>query len=286
MAYFLFVDESGQDQEASPCEVLAGVAIRDNTLWPFIQAIHQAELDCFGMRYSAGRRELKAKKLLKTKVFRQAAFETSFASYSERRALARKILENGAGATPRDCAALALTKLEFAKNILALCAKFKCTLFACLVPPEAPRPSNPDFLRKDYSYLFERFFYFLDGGRGSKGSGVIVFDELEKSRSHILIGQMDSYFKKTNNGRERSKLVIPEPFFVHSDLSTGIQIADIMAYLLSWGYHKAPGAANPARPELAELATSARKLAYFGSGSGKISGITVIRDLRPRSERK
>ncbi len=85
MAYFLFVDESGQDHEASLCEVLAGVAIRDNTLWPFIQEVHRAEMACFGMRYSAGHRELKAKKLLKTKVFRQAAFETTFASVAERR---------------------------------------------------------------------------------------------------------------------------------------------------------------------------------------------------------
>ena len=286
MATFLFVDESGQDQEASPCEVLSGIAVRDGTLWPFIQEIHQTELDCFGVRYSAGARELKAKKLLKTKVFRQAAFETTFASIGERRALAKKILETGAGATPRECAALALTKLEFVNRLLILCAKFKCTLFACIVPAKAPRPENPDFLRKDYSYLFERFFYFLDEKRTSRGSGVIVFDELEKSRSHILIGQMDSYFKKTNKGRERSELVIPEPFFVHSDLSTGIQIADIMAYLLSWGHYRIPGAPGPARQELAKFADAARKLAYAASGPRGVSGITVIQDLRPISERK
>ena len=32
MAYFLFVDESGQDHRESPCEVLAGVAVEDRDL--------------------------------------------------------------------------------------------------------------------------------------------------------------------------------------------------------------------------------------------------------------
>jgi hypothetical protein len=49
-------------------------------------------------------------------------------------------------------------------------------------------------------------------------------DELEKSKSHILIGQAHRYFKDTHTGRHRSSRIIPEPFFVHSDLTTGIQI--------------------------------------------------------------
>ena len=291
MAHFLFVDESGQDQTESPCEVLAGVAVRDTTLWPFIQAVQQAELACFGARYSAGARELKAKRLLKTKVFRQAAFETGPMLPEEQRTLARKTLEAGAGASPRDCAALARAKLEFVKQLLDLCARFRCSLFACVVPRGAPRPASPEFLRKDYSYLFERFFYFLeDKKKAARGAGVIVFDELEKSRSHLLIGQMDSYFKHTKTGQDRAKLVIPEPFFVHSDLTTGVQLADVMAYLWVWGHYRAPGSHGPTRPELAELAGTAKALAYnttrLRDGRRlKIFGITVIRDLRARSER-
>jgi hypothetical protein len=284
MAHFLFVDESGQDQNESPCEVLAGIAIRDTTLWAFIQAVHALELECFGMRYSEGNRELKAKKLLKSKVFRLAD-SASFASKDERRELAKKVLLNGAGAQPREYAALSQCKIEFVGRLLELCAKFRCTLFATIVPKEAPRPAERDFLRKDYSYLFERFFYFLDEKRSHKNAGIIVFDELEKSRSHILIGQMDFYFKNTGKGRERSELVIPEPFFVHSDLSTGIQIADLMAYLLSWGRYKAAGAAGPARPELATLAKAAEALAYSASGPRRSFGLTVIKDLRPASEK-
>ena len=33
----------------------------------------------------------------------------------------------------------------------------------------------------------------------------------------------------------RATLIIAEPFFVHSDLTTGVQIADLIAYCISWG---------------------------------------------------
>jgi len=36
MAFFLFIDESGQDHHDSPYEVLAGIAIEDKYLWSFI----------------------------------------------------------------------------------------------------------------------------------------------------------------------------------------------------------------------------------------------------------
>ncbi len=65
--------------------------------------------------------------------------------------------------------------------------------------------------------------------------GYMVFDEIDKSASHVLLGQVGSYFIKTNQGRVRSRLIIPEPFFVHSDLTTLIQAADIIAYTISWG---------------------------------------------------
>jgi hypothetical protein len=43
--------------------------------------------------------------------------------------------------------------------------------------------------------LLERYYYFLED-KPADPSGIIVFDELEKSQSHILIGQIENYFKK------------------------------------------------------------------------------------------
>jgi len=65
LAYFLFIDESGQDRRESPYEVLAGVAIEDRDLWNLVQNIQAVEISHFGVRYSGDSRELKAKKLLK-----------------------------------------------------------------------------------------------------------------------------------------------------------------------------------------------------------------------------
>jgi hypothetical protein len=90
MAYFLFIDESGQDRRDSPYEVLAGVAVEDRDLWHLIQAIQEAEINHFGMRYSSGDRELKAKRILKRKVFRMAEQLPAF-NEDERRTLAKKM---------------------------------------------------------------------------------------------------------------------------------------------------------------------------------------------------
>lgn len=253
MAYLLFIDESGQDHKDSPYEVLAGVAIEDRDLWNLIQAVQDAELRFFGTRYSRGHdRELKGRKLLnKRKVFRHAGMLPPF-SDEERQALARSCLENGAGAGQREMAALAQAKLSYVKEVFNICARFRCKLFASIVTDGTGSSAHNDaYLRKDYAYLFERFFYFLEDDLPG-GMGIVVFDELEKSKSHILSGQMDSYFKRTENGRQRSGRVIPEPFFVHSDLTTGIQIADLVAYIISWGF-RVGDLVKPKRDELGEF---------------------------------
>jgi len=88
-----------------------------------------------------------------------------------------------------------------------------------------------------------------------------VFDELEKSRSHILLNQMDRYFRLTGKGRARSSRIIPEPFFVHSDLTTGVQIADLVAYIISWGF-RLDNMTEPARREMGDLVNQVRRLRH------------------------
>jgi hypothetical protein len=106
VAHFLFVDESGYDSGASPYGVLGGFAIADRDVWNLIKAIQDAELLHFGIRYSAGHGELKAKKLVSAQVFRQASLAQPIPQ-PERTALARRCLDQGAGASRRSIAALA-----------------------------------------------------------------------------------------------------------------------------------------------------------------------------------
>lgn len=283
MAYCLFIDESGQDHKDSPYEVLAGVAVRDTFLWSLIQAVQEAEIRHFGIRYSQGVRELKGKKILKRKVFTHAALVPTI-SDTERAELAKKCLENGAAAGKREMAALAQAKLAYVKEVFEICSRHECRLFASIVADREHCDHHADYLRKDYSYLFERFYYFLEDV-DSSAAGIVVFDELEKSKSHILLGQMDSYFKLTGKGRERAKQIIPEPFFVHSDLTTGIQVADLAAYVISWGFRTA-SLTKPKREDLQGLVQIISQLRHRterhveGKTNFKVWSFGVIKDLR------
>jgi hypothetical protein len=215
MAYFLFVDESGQDHRESPYEVLAGTAIHDTRLWTLICQIREAEQRCFGLRYGRPDHEIKAKNILKRKTFRLAGQAPPLLP-AERAELARGLLSTPGLPTKAKLTALGQARIAFALEVLGLAAGNRVRTFASIVKPDAPQPPAKDFLRRDYSYLFERFYAFIELQQRHK-RGIVVFDEIEKSQSHILLGQMSAYFQHTNKGRTRSNRIVPEPFFVHSD---------------------------------------------------------------------
>lgn len=292
MSFLLFMDESGHDLKESPYEVLAGICVEDRDLWNFICHVQDAETRFFGQRVTPGELELKGKELLKRKTFRLAAQMPPFA-LEQRKELARACLVKGAaakggagpsGATRAELTALGQAKIAFVEHILELCGQYRVRVFASVVDRDAPRPHG-DFLRKDYAYLFERYFYFLDE-QADHQLGLVVFDELERALCHILVDQMGRYFRETAKGRMRAARVIPEPFFVHSHLTTAIQVADIVAYLIAWGV-RVGGMTRPARAELSRLAERVTQLRYrtIRDGEHTTWSIAVIDDLRPRDER-
>jgi len=282
VAYFLFVDESGGDRREAPYEVLAGVCIEDRDVWNLIDSIKEAEDRILGLRYSQVKEEVKGKKFLKRKVFRHAA-QMAPIPPDRRRQLARECVERGDHPTRDRITGLAQAKLSFVEEVFELCASHHCRAFASVVDRAAPR-TVANVLRKDYAFLFERFFYFLED-RGPTVQGIVVFDELEKSQSNILIGQMEVYFLHTHRGRTRSRQVIPEPFFVHSDLTSLIQVADLLAYVVSWGF-RIPGLGAPSRQELAPFAEQIADLRYratrdmMGNPNFVIWSFAAIHDLR------
>lgn len=293
MSYLLFIDESGHDRRDSPYEVLAGICLEDRDLWSFICQIQDAETHYFGQRVTSGLLELKGKELLKRKTFRLAGQMTAFPP-EERTRLAQTCIIKGAaaqgkttnsGVTRAELTALGQAKLAFVERILELCAQYRVRVFASVVDRDAPRPQG-DFLRKDYAYLFERFFYFLEE-QSTQQLGLVIFDELERSQCHILVDQMSRYFRDTTKGRMRAGRVIPEPFFVHSHLTTAIQVADVIAYLVAWGL-RIRGMTRERREELVSLAERVRQLRWTAptaDGEHRHWSIAVINDLRPREER-
>lgn len=286
MSWFLFLDESGHDRREAPYEVLAGVAIEDRELWNLIQRVREAEHTFFGTRISEGLLELKGKKLLKAKTFKHAE-QLPLLPPVKRKELALDLLLNGEKVSKDRLTALAQAKHAFVEHILDLCAHHRVKVFGSILDCETKPAPRADYLRKDYAYLFERFFYFLeDCGQGCMGS--IVFDEQDKAQSHLLLNQMEEYFIKTTPGRTRASRIVPEPFFVHSDLTTAIQLADIVAYVVSWGV-RFNRMERPKREELAPFVEKIMPLRHmtrreFGEGGEKIVwSLTFVDDLAPRN---
>lgn len=287
MSYLFFVDESGQDHGPSPYEVLAGVAIHDTQLWDLIGDLKTAEKTFFGGRVTLGPGELKATKLLKRKTFRLAAQLPPIPA-AQRSGLAEAAILNGANPTRERLTALAQAKIDYCSYVFERCAARNVRFFASIVMPGAERPTG-SMLRKDYAYLFERLFYFIDAQQEHE-RGFVVFDELERSRAHLLSDQMSAYFEQTRTGQRRAARIIPEPFFVHSELTTGVQIADLVAYVISWNV-RVGAMGRPRREELDELGQSVLAgphravLPRMGYRDGFVVwSFAVIDDLRPRGE--
>lgn len=286
MAWLLFIDESGHDRKASPYEVLAGIAIQDRVVSNVIRRLHEAEFRWFGRRYSDGPREAKGAVLLKRKVFRHRQLAVDLAP-ADIPGLARAALNDGAHADQRMLKALALAKFQYVRSVFDVCHEFGCRAFASIVETDAPS-TVADGLRKDYAYLFQRFYYFLEDIGDEQG--IVVFDELEKAKSHLLVDQMHRYFTGTAVGRERATRIIAEPFFVHSELTTGVQIADLVAYVVSWAF-RLPRMTKPARAELSGLADQIAGLRHRavrnlnGNPHFEVWSFAHITDLRPQPER-
>lgn len=293
-----FIDESGHDHGEAPYEVLAAVAVSERDLWNLIQAIRAAEIEFFGVHLLEVGVEFKGKKLLKNKTFRHAR-QAPLMEPNLRRDQAREFLMKGrreaqggpAEARSRhEFTAYGQASRAFVVRIMELCASHHVKTFAALVSTQAPRAADPGVLRRDYAFLFERFFYYLEDQPPAE-MGLVVFDELEKAQSRILIQQMERYFLETAKGYQRSSRIVPEPFFVHSDLTTAVQLADIVAYCLNWGT-RLNKMTEPTRAEIEPLAQIAFDMRYVGrrfdERDGKewpVYGVFYVDDLRPRKER-
>ena len=295
----LFIDESGHDRGEAPYEVLAGVAIREQDLWSLVQDIRNSEAEYFGMHLAEVGVEFKGRALLKSKVFRFAGQAPAIPPV-ERTVHVQHFLQKGwreASGAPvetrsrQEFTAYGQAVLAFIERVFRLMTKYRVKVFAAMVDKKAPRPADPGFLRKDYAFFLERFFYYLEDTSPNE-MGLLVFDEREKAQCRILLDQMTKYFLETRKGYTRSSRIVPEPFFVHSDLTTAVQLADIAAYCLNWGI-RLNNMVEPVRSEIEHLAHAAFDLRYVGHRTDELSGqewtqygVFYLSDLRPKHEQE
>ncbi|MBN2317164.1 MAG: DUF3800 domain-containing protein [Sedimentisphaerales bacterium] len=288
----MFIDESGQDHQVMPCEVLAGISVAEENLWNLIKAIRSAEKDHFG-DYLRNLRttEIKARRFLKRKCFRLANQKIDIPD-EELPALAhsfllkgmqsRKLKTDSHSVTALELTGYCRSVLHFIDKVIDIAANFEVRVFASVVDKDTAA-TEQDILKKDFVYLFERYFYFLKT-LPEHNRGLVVFDELEKSKAQKLIQQMASYFLGTKTGQFRSSKIIPEPFFVHSELTTGVFLADLTAYIIGWGW-RLNKMSQPMRPELESFARKLHDMQFVGvkpkskgDGTWTLYGIKYIED--------
>lgn len=287
-----FVDESGHDLKQAPYSVLAAVGLSEASVWPFATAFSNLMRDLLRIP-NAEKYEAKGSKLLTRRVFALAGQRSDFGD-DQRDALIDALHTKNATGTPAtrdELAALSQAKLLFVDRALDLAARSGARTFLSMVPRTAPQQRDESFLRKDFSYLFQRVHCDVSD-HDHREQGLLVFDELDPHLCRRLIGQMRQYFVGTGRGEFRAERIVPLPFFVRSDLTPPIQLADIVAYVGNWGL-RMPRMEEPARPELRPYADKIFQMRYVGRErphmlprrlGRQIWGIAHIPDLRPRSE--
>lgn len=290
-----FVDESGIDLKEAPCVVLAGVSIEEANVWPLTQAFMALIAEVLRFPPERGY-EIKGSKLLKTRVFRHAALTDPLPEIRRNAAIEQLLQKNDESqrAGPEELAALAQAKLAFVHRALSLAADFGMTIFASIVPRDAPQQKDRSFLRKDFAYLFQRIHCHVCD-QDDHDHGVLIFDEQDPALSQRLLDQIHKYFSETGRGQQRAERMIPMPFFVHSELTPAIQIADLVAYIVNWGLRMG-SMPELAREELKPFADKVFNLRYrgrevplkrrFGKRGRPTFGIAYIPDLRPHFERE
>ncbi len=240
MSWLLFMDESGHDHKNMPLEVRGGVAIHASRVWDFVLGFHSAERDCFGEELSVMGTELKGSKLLDLKRVQWSKQEEVLDDNSRRKGVQRFITKTQQSNAPsrREFTAYGQASILMAKRVYRLLEDCGAVLFAGIIPRGVKPPKGYEyshFLRKDQIFMQERFYWFLES---KQESGLFVMDQSEKQNDRRYIRRLQDYYKKTEKGRQRSKWVVPSPLFVDSELSPGVQAADLCLYCLNWGFRR------------------------------------------------
>jgi hypothetical protein len=101
--------------------------------------------------------------------------------------------------------------LEMARGIIHSLRDHQAVLFASAIPRSVAKPATfvaEEFLRKDQVFLFERYFSFLEG---KQEHGLLVMDEVDKTKDRRFVRRLEAYFSKTQTGRYRTAWIVPTP---------------------------------------------------------------------------
>lgn len=252
MSFLFFIDESGHDHRNCPYEVRGGIVLHARKLWPFVQDFRVLEEACFGTELGIFGVEVKGSRLLEKKRFKHAS-QGELLDDTARRKHATGFLHRGTShgsPTEIEFRAFGQACLELCRGVFRLLKAYDGKIFAAVVPRSTKKPPTfeaVEYLRKDQVFLLERYFNYT---ASKNETGLLVFDETDRTADGNFIRQIERYFTRTAQGRFRSTSIVPVPIFVSSDLTRAIQAADICIYALNWGYRGVKMMDSDARPEI------------------------------------
>lgn len=240
MSWLFFMDESGHDHKNMPFEARGGIALHAREVWPFIRSWNDALERAFGSAFSELGGEIKGSKLLDRDRMRWSRQMPQLDEASRHKGVRRFLTQKKQKEKPykQDFTAYGQASIMMAESIFRLLQNHHATLFVSLIPRGARKPKGfkfDDKLRKDHTFLLERFFYFLEKPREH---GLLVMDQTEKQNDKRFVKRLHNYFTKTDNGRLRTHWIVPSPLFVDSEMSPGVQAADLCLYCVNWGFRR------------------------------------------------
>jgi hypothetical protein len=134
-------------------------------------------------------------------------------------------------------------------------------------------------------FLLERYFYFL---QQKDDVGLLLMDESECQQDHHLVRQLERYFLRTQQGRERSARIVPSPFFVSSEMAYPVQAADLCVYCVNWAFRlPARGMDAPTRTEIeGGFRAQLDEVQFRGTASGGEDTYGIVYVNNPYGPRK
>jgi len=248
-----------------PYEVRGGIAVHASKLWPLIQSVRMLEQSVFGTYLQEHGTEIKGAKLLDKDRFKWCRQGPMLDDAARRKHALNFLNSKNQGRTPRrdEFTAYGQACIRMVDGLIAILRGHEVRLFASMIPcMKRPIDARTDVPRKDFVFLLERYFYFLEEQRQS---GLIVMDGTDKQADREFVRRMGLYFSGTVTGKQRTKWVVPVPLFVESDMAYGVQIADLCIYCLNWGY-RTKRMDGTVRPEVRDFVWLMEPLIWKGTG--------------------
>lgn len=194
----IFIDESGQPRptDPSPFAVLAAIALKSEHSRDFSREIFNLKKGFKGIENPYDW-EIKGNKLIGSKYI-----------------------------TPRT--------REFIEELFALCRECEVVAFASIM--ERPKDTTLDIgidphIHTLYKFLMRRVNKFVLENFPERRA-VFLFDSQDDRSNKRLAIRFTDFLYKTKKGWE-FKNILDTPFFVNSEMTPGIQIADLFAYIIN-----------------------------------------------------